>query len=120
MRPVEVARYFSKVAAFRVSCVEAQLLHVSVTCTTKGVLLRHGGACVPGGTLSTIAFKVCTYGAACSQGWLRCMATSWQSIPCLEELLKVLPKRSIGRGPWLLILPNVGVCLSLLPCLTLK
>ncbi len=53
MRPVDVARYFSKVAAFVLICVAAHSLHVSVTCTTKGVFDKHGGAC----TVHTSAVK---------------------------------------------------------------
>ena len=53
MRPVDVARYFSKVAAFVLICVDAHSLQVSVTCTTKGVLDKHGGACIAWGTISS-------------------------------------------------------------------
>lgn len=45
MRPVETARYFSKVSAFMLICVALHSLHVSVTSTTKGALDWHGGAC---------------------------------------------------------------------------
>ena len=55
MSPVDVARYFSKVAAFVLICVAAHSLHVSVICTTNGVFVRHGGAC----TIHTYAVKPC-------------------------------------------------------------
>ncbi len=59
MRPVDVARYFSKVAAFVLICVTAHSLHVSVTCTTKGVFVRHGGACT--GHTSAVKPHVCVH-----------------------------------------------------------
>ena len=55
INPVDVARYFSKVAAFRLTWVASQSLHVSVTCTTKGVFVRHGGACEPAPQSASVA-----------------------------------------------------------------
>ena len=57
MRPVETARYFSKVSAFMLICVALHSLHVSVTSTTKGALDWHGGAC----------------SMNCNHNWKRCM-----------------------------------------------
>ena len=46
MRPVELARYFSKVAAFMLIWVSEHSLQVSVTSSTNGAFVRHGGACI--------------------------------------------------------------------------
>ena len=82
MSPVDVARYFSKVAAFVLICVVAQSLQVSVTCTTKGVLVRHGGACTPGSTVHVKTIALCRYTSMLMTCSLSQRSTPWRSMLC--------------------------------------
>ena len=60
MRPVEMARYFSKVSAFILICVALHSLHVSVTSTTNGALDWHGGACSAKSLSQLEAMQACS------------------------------------------------------------
>ena len=81
MRPVEVARYFSKVPAFMFSCVAEHSLQVSVICTTKGAFVRQGGACtaapstfiIQGSSTHPFCFVLCNTAAMRSPGPLQAL-----------------------------------------------